>query len=171
MSDWKKVFEADGFPLRVERVDLDGYSQHRVVVGGLSAGAVGLVVDDDGRVLLVRQYRRAIDKTLWELPRGMADASDADLVATARREVREETRIELGEGELLGYTYPDSGVLASEVAVVALSVTGETKPTFPADGEVEDYRWATRDELKGLVAAGELADSLSLAALAMVQLS
>jgi len=55
-------------------------------------GAVGVAaVDDDGRVVLVYQYRTALKRRLWELPAGLLDEPGEAPQAAAARELREET--------------------------------------------------------------------------------
>lgn len=54
-------------------------------------GACIVPVLADGRILMVRQYRPAIDRETLELPAGAVDAEDATTEDTARRELREET--------------------------------------------------------------------------------
>ncbi len=54
-------------------------------------GAVAVVpILDDGRVVMVRQYRYPIDKVIVEFPAGKRDPGE-DLLACAQRELREET--------------------------------------------------------------------------------
>jgi ADP-ribose pyrophosphatase len=68
----------------------DGGTAERDVVR--HPGAVGVAaVDDDGRVLLIRQYRHAVGGYLWELPAGIRDVDGEDPERTARRELHEET--------------------------------------------------------------------------------
>lgn len=55
-------------------------------------GAVGAVaVDDDGRVLLIKQFRHPVRAALWEVPAGIRDVGGEDPEETARRELLEET--------------------------------------------------------------------------------
>ena len=55
-------------------------------------GAVGVVaVDDDLRVLLIKQYRHALAEAVWEVPAGLRDVSGEDPQRTAARELHEET--------------------------------------------------------------------------------
>ncbi len=54
-------------------------------------GAVAIVaLDEDDRVLMIRQYRHPAAATLWELPAGLRDVAGEPLVQTARRELIEE---------------------------------------------------------------------------------
>lgn len=54
-------------------------------------GSVAVVaVDEEGRVLLLRQYRHAVRHQLWELPAGLRDVDGEPPVETAARELAEE---------------------------------------------------------------------------------
>jgi ADP-ribose pyrophosphatase len=54
-------------------------------------GAVSVVpLRDDGNVVLVRQYRAALDRELLEIPAGKRDVDGEDTETTARRELAEE---------------------------------------------------------------------------------
>jgi 8-oxo-dGDP phosphatase len=76
--------------LRRDTVELpDGTLMDREVVE--HPGAVAIVaLDDQDRVLLIRQYRHPAGATLWELPAGLRDVAGEPLVDTARRELLEE---------------------------------------------------------------------------------
>ena len=65
-----------------------------------SAVAV-LALDDHERVLAVHQYRHAVRATLWELPAGLLDVEGESPLATARRELWEETHHEADEWSVL----------------------------------------------------------------------
>ena len=67
----------------------DGTRAQREVVA--HPGAVAIVaIDDADRVVLVRQWRHAVDRALWELPAGTRDRDEAP-ARTAERELAEET--------------------------------------------------------------------------------
>ncbi|WP_072343035.1 NUDIX hydrolase [Actinomyces urinae] len=175
MVGWKLEWSAPDFPVRVDSRSVStpvGESQthYRVSVGEASfAGAVAVpIASDTGRVLLVRQERIRVGRELWELPRGMAEVSDTDPVATALRELHEETGISAKAGEFLGMVFPDSGFLASEVAVVLVEVAGEDVARDACDGEVQAQDWFSRGQLGEMIREGELRDSISLSALAVV---
>ena len=73
-----------------QAVDLKtGFEIKRSVVRHIGS-AVMMAVDEENRVLLVRQYRLPAGKYLWELPAGRLDAGEKPLQA-ARRELIEET--------------------------------------------------------------------------------
>ncbi|MEV4629553.1 NUDIX hydrolase [Micromonospora sp. NPDC049523] len=65
-------------------------------------GAVGVVaLDDEGRVVLIRQYRHPIGRMLWELPAGLVDVAGEALPAAALRELGEEVDLDAGRVDLL----------------------------------------------------------------------
>lgn len=150
------------------------WDQHRIVVAGGAPGCVVVAVRG-GRLLLVRSWRPVVDAWLWELPRGFNTAADNPIVPaeqperTAERELLEETGHRSAATTLAGYVYPDSGLLASRVAVVRI----EVRPGEPTagDGEVTNVGWWELTRVPELIADGTLADGLSLAALALTGLA
>ncbi|GAA0505921.1 ADP-ribose pyrophosphatase [Paractinoplanes deccanensis] len=65
-------------------------------------GAVGVVaLDEVDRVVLIKQYRHAVGRRLWELPAGLRDVDGEDLAATAARELAEEADVNAGRWDLL----------------------------------------------------------------------
>jgi 8-oxo-dGDP phosphatase len=73
-------------------------------------GAVGVVaIDDQDRVVMVRQYRHAIGTHLWELPAGLRDVDGEPPVDTARRELAEETQLSAERWSLLVTQHPSPG--------------------------------------------------------------
>jgi 8-oxo-dGTP pyrophosphatase MutT (NUDIX family) len=73
-------------------------------------GAVGIVaIDDQDRVVMLRQYRHPIGEYLWELPAGLRDVDGEPPVETARRELAEEVRLAAERWSLLTTQYPTPG--------------------------------------------------------------
>jgi 8-oxo-dGTP pyrophosphatase MutT (NUDIX family) len=73
-------------------------------------GAVGIVaLDDDDRVVMVRQYRHAVGEHLWELPAGLRDVDGEPPVDSARRELAEETQLAAEKWSLLVSQHPSPG--------------------------------------------------------------
>ncbi|NUP28406.1 MAG: NUDIX hydrolase, partial [Nocardia sp.] len=89
--DSRVVYSGAILALRVDRVEMpDGRVVEREVVEHHGAVAV-VAVDDDGRVVLIRQYRHPLGERLLELPAGLIDIAGEDPLAAARRELAEET--------------------------------------------------------------------------------
>ena len=65
-------------------------------------GSVGVVaLDEDGRVVLIRQYRHPLGREIWELPAGLIDVQGEPRPATAVRELAEEADLTAGRWDLL----------------------------------------------------------------------
>jgi 8-oxo-dGTP pyrophosphatase MutT (NUDIX family) len=76
--------------------------------------AAVVAITEEQRVLVVRQYRPAVEHDTLELPSGLVDAGETPLEA-ARRELLEETGYAGGEWELLGGMEPDTGRLSNRI--------------------------------------------------------
>jgi 8-oxo-dGDP phosphatase len=97
----------------------DGSHYEREVVH--HPGAVGVVpLHADGTVTLVRQYRAALDRTLWEVPAGLRDVEGEDPAANAARELAEEAGLEAGTLEHL-ITFHNSPGFCDEAVVIYLA--------------------------------------------------
>ena len=73
-------------------------------------GAVGIVaLDDEDRVVMLRQYRHAIGEHLWELPAGLRDVDGEPPLLTAHRELAEETQLAADRWSLLATQHPSPG--------------------------------------------------------------
>ncbi len=75
-----------------ETVDIDGHVVVRDVLRHPGAVAVA-AVDDEGRLLLIRQYRHPVAAFMWEIPAGLLDQPGEELVECARRELAEEAGV------------------------------------------------------------------------------
>ena len=65
-------------------------------------GAAAVVaVQDDGKLLMVRQYRNALDRETLEIPAGGLDGAEEPTELAAARELEEETGYTAGRLELL----------------------------------------------------------------------
>jgi ADP-ribose pyrophosphatase len=125
--------------------------------------AVGIVpVGDDGRVLLVRQWRHTVQKLLWEVPAGATEAGE-DAPAAAARELREETGYTAGEILPLYRYHPTIG---SSSQTFNLFVGRSLTQTGVHDAkEIHEIRWFARDEIERMFDAGDMIDGMSVAAL------
>ena len=81
-----------------------------------------------GDVVLVRQYRDAVDERLLEIPAGTRDVEGEDVAACAAREVREETGHRVLSIEPLGWVYNSPGFLTERVDLFVARVEPEGDP-------------------------------------------
>jgi ADP-ribose pyrophosphatase len=81
-------------------------------------GAVAVVaVDDDGQVVLLRQYRHPVGGYLWELPAGLRDADGEPPLETAKRELAEEAGLAADRWSLLVSSLSTPGFCDEQVLV------------------------------------------------------
>ena len=105
----EEVYQGRVISLRKDTVAMPGggESVREVVHHG---GAVGVVaLDDQDRVVLLRQYRHPIGEHLWEVPAGLRDVDGEPPVETARRELAEETQLAAERWSLLTTQHPSPG--------------------------------------------------------------
>lgn len=119
-----------------------------------------------GCVGLVRQYRPALDRDLWELPRGGAESASSR--QEARRELAEETGALAVDLVSLGVLHPDSGLLESQVELFFAELDPDVP--FSAVAEVSAVRWVPVPELLASVADGTLTDAFTVAAVSRAHL-
>lgn len=109
----------------------DGTTFERDVVHHPGAVSVVPVVEEGGAVLLVRQYRAAIDRDLLEIPAGKRDVVGEPAEVTARRELEEEIGMRAGRLEKLAEFYNSPG-FCDELSHVFLALDLE-----PGDGALQ----------------------------------
>ena len=127
--DRETVFEGPVISLHRERVAMPGGAEAvRDIVRHPGAVAV-VAVDDADRVVLVRQYRHAFGRHLWELPAGLCDADGEPPVRTARRELAEEAELAAGRWSLLATSYSSPGFSDEQVLIyLAEELTDADRP-------------------------------------------
>jgi ADP-ribose pyrophosphatase len=130
------VFEGRLISVRVDEVELpDGARVEREIVDHPAAIAVVPMLPD-GRVILIRQYRHAAGKVLWELPAGLVEEGE-DPEQCARRELGEEIGYSPGQLVPLFSTYLSPG-FSSEI--IHLFLARDLRPVTvpsPPDERIE----------------------------------
>ena len=128
-------------------------------------GAAAVVpVLDDGRILVVRQYRNALDRITLEIPAGKLDAKDELGVECAMRELEEETGYSSESFEWLIDICSLVAFTNEKVQVYVAMNLMKTAQKLDEDEfvEVEAY---TVDELKNMIFEGVIQDSKTIAAI------
>jgi len=93
----RRLFRGELVAVRSDRIaDPEGQTRQREVIEHPGAVAA-LVVDEDGRVLLVEQWRHATGGRLLEVAAGKYDHLDEEVEETLRRELAEELQVEGGQ--------------------------------------------------------------------------
>lgn len=144
----------------------DGSQAPREVVEHVDSVAI-LALDDEQRVLLIRQYRQPFQEFLWELPAGLRDKPDEPPTTTAQRELAEETGFEAATWATLVDLRPSPGI-STEVARV-YRATGLSERDRPGDPESEESdlqtQWLPLEEAVAQVLEGHITNALAVAGL------
>ena len=144
--------------------DPDGGEFERDVVHHPGAVSVVPVVDEGTAVLLVRQYRAAVDRE--------RDVEDEPPEETARRELAEEVGMEAGRLEKLAEFYNSPG-FCDEHSFVFMALDLEACASS-AQGVEERHMTIERisfDDVTGLIASGALIDAKSLIGLLLARVA
>jgi ADP-ribose pyrophosphatase len=119
------------------------------------------------RVLIVRQYRPAVERDTLELPSGLVDPGETPEEA-ARREVLEETGYEGGEWRVLGAMEPDTGRLGNRIWSCVAKGVRRVEGCAPEEG-IAVETWSL-DELAQAMADGRFRMALHVAVVMMAVL-
>ena len=152
--------------LRVDTVLLpNGEQSTREVID--HANAVVIVpVDSEDNVLLVRQYRYAVEEMLLEAPAGLIDDSE-DPDDAAQRELREETGYASRSLRPLGGFWSSPG-FCTEYLYAYLARDLVPSPLSPDDDEFIEVERQPISRIPQLIRLGEIQDAKTIAALLMV---
>ena len=152
--------------LRCDTVRLvNGHQASREVVEHVdSAAAVPLL--DDGRVVLVEQWRYPVERALLEIPAGIVDPGEQPAEAM-RRELTEETGYAAGRLELLFSTYLAPGY-SQELIHIFLAQDLQPAEADPDDDEILRVRKVPFVDAVAACLRGELTDAKTVAGLLAV---
>ncbi|MCS7263651.1 MAG: NUDIX hydrolase [Armatimonadetes bacterium] len=167
MLNSEKIFEGRLIGLRRDEVQLsDGRKSVREVV--IHPGAIAVVpIMNDGKVLLVRQFRYAVGKTLIEIPAGTLNLDETP-EECAQRELSEETGFTAGKLERLTSLYLAPGY---STELIYLFIATELKPT-EGERDQDEILEVVKMPLEEAIVAierGEIQDAKTIAALLLVK--
>jgi len=147
--------------IRKESFEFGDIALTREFVDHTGAVAV-LAMDDQERILLIKQYRHPIRAREWELPAGLLDITGEDPLTGAQRELAEEADLVAGQWDLLTdfQTSPGGSNEAIRVYLArGLSDSPEVFARFDEEAEIEK-RWVSIDEAVDAVLASRLQNSI-----------
>jgi len=160
------VFDGRIFDVTVDRVRLPHGREATLEVVRHDGSVVLIPITADGKLLLVRQYRHAAGRFLWELPAGSLE-SDEDREAAAIRECHEELGLIPGRIEHLQTLFPTPGFCTETMTYFRVTDLREPGPDDPAAHQDEDESIEvgayTVDQVRELILSGEIADLKTVA--------
>jgi 8-oxo-dGTP pyrophosphatase MutT (NUDIX family) len=127
--------------------------------------AAVVALTDDDRVVLVRQWRHAVQAWCLELPGGVMDATDADPVAACRRELREETGYAAPDWRGLYAAYPNPAIQTNRIHFVLAQGAAPAGPVAHDEGEAIRVECLPVAELLAGIGSGLLHQAMHAGAL------
>ena len=173
MSDAEKLGSEQVFKGRVFSIDRDQVKMPNgrtvtVDVVRHSRSVVLVPVPEPGKIILIRQYRHAVNAFLWELPAGSVDGGESPEDA-ARRECHEEIGLVPATIVRLGAMFPTPGYCDEEMVFFRLSGLEKTdeQAALDEDEDIEAKVFELRDA-REMIRRGEIQDMKTLVGLTLI---
>ncbi len=156
----KEIFNGRIVKVRLDRVAMpDGTEAERELV--FHPGGVGVVaLTDNNEIIMVRQFRKPIEKAIYEIPAGKLD-SDEYHRECGIRELGEETGMTADRFEYLGFIYPSPG-FTDEVTHVYLATGLKQGEVHPDEDEYLDVEKIPFETAYQMVMRNEINDAKSV---------
>lgn len=161
----ERIYEGAIINLRKDEVSVVNGVSYREIIEH-NGGAVIAAVTDDGKMVMVRQYRKPAERVMLEVPAGKIDPGEKPLQA-AVRELKEETGYVADEVEFLTDFYPSVGY-SEEVLYLFLCTKLTPGETDFDDNEAIDIELIPVEELADMVMEGRIHDAKTMLAILMV---
>ena len=163
-----RVFDGKVFDVERDRVRMPNGREVTVDVVRHPPSVVIVPVPEPGHVILIRQFRYAVQRWLWELPAGSVDAGETP-EAAARRECHEEIALVPDTVVRLGAFYPTPGYCDEEMIFFRVSGLNETDAVAELD-EDEDIepKTFTLADAREMIRRGEITDMKTVVGLGLV---
>jgi ADP-ribose pyrophosphatase len=164
----RTVHDGRVFRIDIDRVRLPHGREVDLEIVRHPESVVIVPIDEEGRVVLIRQYRYAVDHVMWELPAGSIDPGES-LEGATRRECHEEIGLWPVSVERLGAFHPTPGYC--DEVMVFFKATGLTRPAHEAhqdpDEDIEPHA-VPLDEARAMIARGEITDMKTIVGIGLI---
>ncbi len=124
-----------------------------------------IAVTPNEQLVIVEQYRHGSNTVELEIPGGMMDEGETDPVATAVRELREETGYEGEKARILGRVFANPAIMTNTCFTILIENCTLKHPVAFDHGEDLMTRLVPVADLPGLVASEKIQHSLVAVAL------
>lgn len=152
-----RIFTAQVWSVRLP----NGATAPRELVIHKGAAAI-VALNQQGEIAMVRQYRAAMERVLWEIPAGKLDSAGEDPLECAHRELQEETGLTADSMELLTKLEAAPGY-SSEIIHIYLAQGLHQRQAALDEDEFLEVRWLPLQEVRQRILAGEIGDSKTIA--------
>lgn len=158
----KTIYQGNILRLYRDEVEFpDKHKSAREVVEH-SGGVSVLAENEEGKVLLIKQYRYPVDEVIYEIPAGKLEPEE-EIVDCAERELREETGYQAEKFSKLFEFYPTPGY-STETIYIYRAENLKFVGLDLEEGEYIEVVPKTKTELTELLQSGKIKDSKTLIA-------
>jgi ADP-ribose pyrophosphatase len=164
----ERVFDGKVFEIDRDRVRMPNGREVTVDVVRHARSVVLLPVPEPGQIVLIRQYRYAVNRWLWEVPAGSVDPGEEPDQA-ARRECHEEIGQVPETIVRLGAFLPTPGYCNEEMIFFRLSgLSVAAEPAAADEDEDIEPRTFTLPEAREMIRRGEIVDMKTIVGLGLL---
>lgn len=154
-------FKGRKFKVRVDTITLDGGESYKREIVEHPGAVVMIPITSEGQLILVRQWRRAADKVLYELPAGTLEENEPPHI-TADRELQEEIGLKAGRMTALGGFYSAPGICTEYLYLYLAEDLSESWLDPDAHEEIEVCP-VNMSQALAMIERGEIEDAKSIA--------
>ncbi len=167
----ESIYKGRIFTVERDRVKLPKGVEATLEVVRHPGSVVLLPMPDSATVILVRQYRYAIDRWVWELAAGSLKPGE-DPTEGAARECEEETGLVAGRIECLGAFYPTPGYCDERMNFYRLTELAPPDGSRPPARQDDDEDIRTQvfslDDVRAMIRRGDIEDLKTVAGVALL---
>lgn len=163
----ESIYKGAILNLRRDKVTVSGggYSYREIVEH--NGGAVAVALTDDGNVVLVKQFRKPMEKVVTELPAGKIEKGE-DPLETMKRELKEETGYTASHFKLMAEFNPSVGYTNETLYIYLATGLVPGKPQ-PDEHEALEIKKIPLDDAIQMVVNGEITDGKTMTGLLLTK--
>ena len=162
----ERVFDGAIWDVVRETFDYNGTVLRRDFID--HTGAVGVVaINDEGEVMMIRQYRHAIRSLNWEIPAGLLDIPGEDPLECAKRELAEEADLEADHWDYLMTLNTTPGGSNEFIQIYVASGLRSLSHDYVREGEEADLekRFVPLADVVSAIMQGDIKNQIAVTAL------
>lgn len=155
------LFEGKVFDIKLDKIIYDSGNNSRREVVIHNGGSVIVPVKNNGKIILVKQFRYPLQEFLYELPAGKLEKNEDPLIC-ATRELKEETGFSSDRINLLGSIYTTPGFCTEELFIyVAKNLKPGNHEREEGEHGMEVFEFSI-NEIDKMIMAGEIKDAKTI---------
>ena len=154
------VYTGKVFNLYTENVTLPNGNTTDLNILRHPGAAAMVALTEEQQIVLIKQYRHAINDYIWEIPAGTLDPDETPLVC-ARRELVEEAGVSANKWEKLGEIVPVPGYSDERIHIFLAAELEEDRQNLDVD-EILDVHQIDFSKALSMIRKGQIVDAKSI---------